>query len=150
MAWKKEDEDFGDEEELKISDFNSAMFINQRLHNLWLDANNNKRKGAFSNWNGDLDAVWCELAGDVDPGTEAGRKTEEVFAELNRKIGEVSPLINWGFTAGSFNTVDPEHRHKKAKQYQALMNKEIFLRRLMNSQGKGTKYRDSIDAMLFD
>ena len=148
MAYKEEE--FDDEaEEGKISDYNSAMLINQRLHNLWLDANNHKRKGAFSAWNGDLDAVWCELAGDVDPNIEKGRQTEADFAEINKKIGEVNPLIDWGIGSGSFNPIPDTHKTKKARQYNFLMMKEIFLRRLMNAQGKGTKYRDNAQDWFF-
>lgn len=131
-----EKDDFGDN--LKISDYNSALFINQRINNLWNDANKHKRNGSFSDWNSDLDAMWCELAGDVDENSEEDKN----FKIINGRIKVVNPLINWGVQTMNKKTSDTYTR--KAKQYAELMDKELFLRRLQNKQGKGTKYRDDM------
>jgi hypothetical protein len=124
-------------EEPKISKFNSAFFINKRMNDLWEDAHKHKRVGAYSDWNGDLDAVWCELAGDVKEGDDDDKK----YKEINQRLGAVNPVVNWGKTGG-FNKQDTATVLKKTKQYQILIEKEIFLRRLQNRQGKGTAYDD--------
>jgi len=131
-----EKDDFGDG--TKISDYNSALFINQRINNLWVDANKHKRTGAFSDWNADLDSMWCELAGDVDKNSNEDKE----FKEINLRIKAVNPIINWGVQ--TMNKKTPDIHTKKAKQYGELMDKELFLRRLQNKQGKGTKYRDDM------
>jgi len=151
MLVKMQEEVFDDEQELKISDYNSALFINKRLNDLWEDANKHKRRGAYSDWNGDLDAVWCELAGDVPEG-EINKDTKEFelnvdekkYILITRELGKLTPLMNWGSKSG-FNASIPQQILLKTKQYKVLMDKEIFLRRLMNRQGKGTKYRDNMD-----
>jgi len=147
--------EYGEEPEFKISDYNSAFFINQRLHNLWLDANNHKRSGAYEAWNADLDAVWCELAGDVPiideknlkKAKEKGKEIEDIegdYKKIKLKLKECTPIINWNQRT-TFDKTPKKQIEMKTKQYQLLTEKEIFLRRLQNKQGKGTKYRDSLD-----
>jgi len=135
MAYNQFEYTDPEDEATKISKINSAGLINQRMHNLWNDSNNHKRKGAFSLWNGDLDAIWCELGGDVKEGEDEDKK----FNELNESISKVSPLVNWEGHFG-FNLPSKDQMLTKAKQYQLLMKKELFLRRLQNKQGKGTAY----------
>lgn len=133
-------EEYEKEDNLKISDYNSALFINKRLSELWEDANKHKRKGKYADWNGDIDAVWCELAGDVDEGGEEEKK----FELITKKLGAFKPILNWD-AQNTFNKANDKLNLLKANQYKALMEKEIFLRRLQNTQGKGTKYRDDAD-----
>ena len=132
--------EYDDEPEGKISDYNSALFINQRLHELWKDANRHKRVGAYAQWNGDLDALWCELAGDVEEGSDEEKK----FLKFGLLLKSCNPLQNWN-ASSSFDSSTNNLLTKKTQQYKVLMDKEIFLRRLQNKQGKGTKYRDSSD-----
>lgn len=135
------EEDFEEREgEEKLSVYNSAGFIAQRLHNICLDCNTHKRSGAYSLWNGDLDAYWCELAGDVKPDGDE----EVAFKKLNEGLGKVGPIQNWNKQT-SFEGISQDLLKKKAEQYQKLIDKELFLRRLQNKQGKGTKYRDDAD-----
>ena len=129
----------------KISKINSAGLINLRLHILWLKTHSFADKGMYSSWNTTLDRLWCEMAGDVFP-TEKGNSKDDLtlkeFENINEKVEEVSPLGNWKVKEGFEDLEKPKLEIQK-KQYKALMNKEIFLRRLQNKQGKGTAYRDS-------
>ncbi len=123
-----------------LSKYNSGALINLRLNDLWQDAHRHKRQGKYSSWNGDLDAVWCELGGDVK---EGGDKDKD-FNKLNVDLVKLSPIINWNNSEG-FNKVNSTHRANKQKQYLELIKKELFLRRLQNIQGKGTAYGDDDD-----
>lgn len=132
--------EYDDDSEGKISDYNSALFINQRLHELWKDANKHKRNGAYAEWNGDLDALWCELAGDVDENSLEEKK----FLTFGLELKKCNPIQNWN-ASSSFDGSTEKLLTKKTQQYKVLMDKEIFLRRLQNKQGKGTKYREAAD-----
>ncbi len=123
-----------------ISKYNSGALINLRLNELWLDAHKHKRQAKYSSWNGDLDAVWCELAGDVKEGSEKDDK----FTELNLELSKLSPIINWD-GSGGFNKISPLQKLNRQKQYLQLIKKEVFLRRLQNVQGKGTAYGEEDD-----
>jgi hypothetical protein len=123
-----------------VSRYNSGALINLRLNELWQDAHKHKRNAQYSSWNGDLDAVWCELAGDVIEDSEKDKK----FIELNKDLSKESPIINWGGSTG-FNEITQSQKLKRQKQYLKLIKKEVFLRRLQNVQGKGTAYNDDDD-----
>ena len=124
----------------KVSKINSGMLIAMRLDMLWKDANKHKRSGEYSNWNGDLDAVWCELGGDEKEGGDADKKYES----LTKEIANFSPVINWNTSSG-FNLIQKPDMLKKLNQYKILIKKELFLRRLQNKQGKGTAYDEDLD-----
>jgi len=124
----------------KLSKINSAALINLRLTNLWIDANNHSRKGEYSSWNADLDCVWRELGGDT---TKKGEEPKD-FMEITKRLSKVSPLSNWKSEKG-FAEISKDDLTKQNKQYQLLMEKELFLRRLQNKQGKGTAYEDDDD-----
>ncbi len=123
-----------------LSKYNSGALINMRLNELWVDAHKHKRNGKYLGWNGDLDAVWCELASDVKENSEEDKK----FNEINKKLFNLSPIRNWN-TQDGFNEVTDKDKDKQTKQYQQLIKKEVFLRRLQNTQGKGTAYDDEED-----
>ncbi len=118
-----------------ISKYNSGALINLRLNELWQDSHKHKRKAEYSSWNGDLDAVWCELAGDVKEGDEKDKDWDKLNLDLSR----LSPIINWNNSSG-FNRVVYSQKLRMQKQYLELIKKEVFLRRLQNIQGKGTAY----------
>lgn len=99
----------------KISQFNSAFSQLYRLDNLFQQANYHSSHGNIMAWNWVLDCIWRELAGDCN------KPQIEKYYKYNKKIAE-----NKG----------------KKTLYQVLEFKEIFLRRLQNTQGKGTKYTD--------
>ena len=124
----------------KLSKINSAGLINLRLHRLWEDCNRHSRAGKFLAWNGDLDRIWCELGGDVDE----GKDTWNQWIEISKEIKKIAPLKNWKPLDG-FTELDANDYKNKGAQFDVLMNKELFLRKLQNKQGKGTAYAESIE-----
>ena len=131
-------------EEASTSKINSGMLINLRLNDLWKDSHKHARAGNYSAWNDDLDRVWCELGGDekeVKPDHKDYAKSSDY--EYN--------VLTLAFAASckdvpkkvGFNKHDTNAKVSFAAQKQALIKKEIFLRRLQNKQGKGTAYHDS-------
>lgn len=127
----------------KFSKINSAALINLRIHNLWLEINNFASKGWFASWNSKLDRMWCELAGDVDEGSDKWKEYEKI----QKDVSSMSPLKNWENGIG-FLDLDEAEEKKQLKQYDLLIKKEVFLRKLMNYQGKGTAYLDPADEYL--
>jgi hypothetical protein len=123
-----------------VSRFNSGALINMRLNNLWNDAHNHKRKGKYASWNGDLDAVWCELVGDV----KEGSPKDKDFDKINGDLAKLAPIRNWDVVHG-FNKTNSTIQLKQQLQYAQLIKKEAFLRRLQNKQGKGTAYDQEDD-----
>lgn len=124
----------------EMSKFNSGALINMRLNNLWILTHTFARKGQYSEWSAVLDRLWCELAGDVDEETEKGKKTADGFNEIEMKLSKIG-VTNWGKIEG-FEKRDKNAKLLMTKQYRLLMEKEIFLRKLQNKQGKGTAYYD--------
>lgn len=133
--WQKNMEDYEEKDSIKTSKINSAMLINLRLNSLWKDVHTHARRGEYSLWNDDLDRIWCELAGDV----KEEDKNETDFNELNKKLSEAGGLFKSSDRKG-FQKYTKEDYSKMSKQKILLMEKEIFLRRLQNKQGKGTAY----------
>ncbi|MCH7851133.1 MAG: hypothetical protein IH845_05815 [Nanoarchaeota archaeon] len=129
----------------KLSKINSAGLINLRIHRLFEDANRHCRAGKFLAWNGDLDRVWMELAGDVDP----GKKTDKEWKELNEKLDKVGAIKNWK-TIDGFSELTEEEKKRQKRQYEKINDKELMLRRLQNKQGKGTAYQDDIETYMDD
>lgn len=121
------------------SKFNSGMLINLRLNNLWILTHNYARKGQYSDWSAVLDRIWCELSADV-PETKDGEKTNAGFYAIEEKLNTVG-VTNWGKSNG-FEAHDTASKSIQTRQYRILMEKEIFLRKLQNKQGKGTAYYD--------
>jgi len=105
----------------KLAKFNSMTAILFRLDLLWKDAHAHSRSGQLMKWNWDLDKVWCELSAD------AKEEHETKFKDLNTEIFKINSVT------------------ERAKLYEKLLEKEIFLRKLQNKQGMGVKYEQSID-----
>jgi len=124
----------------KLSKFNSGALINMRLNNLWVNAHDHKRNGKYLSWNGDLDAVWCELGGDVKEDSDNDKK----YNEIDQELAKLSPILDWN-NSGQYNSISTKLKLKQTKQYKILIKKELFLRRLQNTQGKGTAYDDEED-----
>lgn len=140
-----EDEgDFEEGSEERIATFNSSGLINLRINDLLQDVNRHKRKAEFSNWNADLDAFWCELAAD----TKEGGEEDVAFIAIQKKLASASPIVNWGNYSKGFENITKAQEVLKNRQYLLLMEKELFLRRLMSRQGKGTKFREAADDYL--
>lgn len=51
-----------DDEQPKISKYNSGIAIIMRLDVLWKDTHVHSRSGQYYKWNLDLDRIWCELS----------------------------------------------------------------------------------------
>ena len=122
------------EEDDKLSKLNSGGLINLRLDLLWKDAHKHSRAGLYSAWSADLDCIWSELGGEY----EINSKQQQDFDNINRKLGFVK---NWTNVVG-FKRKSQEEKLEMARQYLVLRQKELFLRRMQNEQGKGTAYTD--------
>ena len=131
-------------EEQTTSKINSGMLINLRLNELWKDAHRHSRAGKYSQWNDDLDRVWCELGGD-EKEIEKDDKNYDTSSdfEYNRLTKDYIEACSDYKKQEGFGKIDEEQRGSLGKQKGALIKKEIFLRRLQNKQGKGTAYNDN-------
>jgi len=138
-------------EQNQISKYNSGVFIIQRLHNLWLDANEHSRNGEFAKWNNDLDRIWLEIARDLSDyqlkdsedkkgNKKKGKLTE--FQEFDKRLADTGEIRNSG-KIHDFQKTDKDDAKIRNEQYKILMEKEFFLRRLENETGKGTKFEDT-------
>jgi len=105
----------------KISKFNSTLAILFRIDRLWQDAHHHSRSGQLIKWNWDLDRVWCELAADVK------EDDEKDFKKFNDEIAKINKVSGGG------------------ELYTKLLEKEIFIRKLQNKQGKGVAYEESFE-----
>lgn len=144
------------EENQKLSKHNQGVAIVNRLDRLWQDANNHSRKGLYKMWNEDLDVLWRELARDIknedyedkERLTKEGKR--EVLKGFKTKFQDLdNELIKLGTfnddAEESFTKPKKEEIEKRNKQYRALSDKELFLRRVENHVGKGTKFDDDDD-----
>lgn len=124
--------------EQKISKYSSGINKLIRLNNLWNDVNNHSRNGRFIKWNEDLDCIWSELSADLSDDEFKSKETEwKKYDDAILKIGQINDTAN-----DTFNKIPPEDLNKRSKQYKNLREKESFLRRLENTIGMGTTYRD--------
>ena len=103
------------------SDFNEAKFQIYRLHILWLTCNTLSQTGKLIEWKWKLDTIWRELTPDAKYKDKLKEKNDTYFNQillLNEKIAKSN---------GS------------EELYNALQEKEIFLRCLQEEVGKGGK-----------
>lgn len=135
MAWKGKDYNQTDEES-KQSRINAAGLINSTLENLWNECYTAMAHGDYQKWNIKLDSIWAILGGDVKENGEE----DKIYKKMNLAIYELGSLkTNLG--NGFQKTSNPNN----AMQYQLLLGKSLWLRRLQNKQGKGTAYEDEDD-----
>jgi hypothetical protein len=130
MAWKNYDKE-SEVDANGVSRINAAGLINSTLEKLWSESYSAMARGDYLLWNTKLDSIWAILGGDEIEGSTADKD----FNNINLKIYELGSLkskIGGGFTQQS-NPNNPN-------QYQLLLRKALFLRRLQNKQGKGTAY----------
>ena len=132
----------------KLSKINSASLINMRISNIWMNVNRYASSGMFMKWNSELDRIWCELVGDVSPkkkkkkDDDEEKGDEEIFDGFNEEISkEFSNLKK----KKGFEEYSKDDKSIRLKIYQKIQKKEVFLRRLMNRQGKGTAYQEEAD-----
>ena len=132
MAWKDLNQDVDEE---KISRINAAGLINITLENLWKDCYNAMADANLVRWNRKLDAIWVLLGGDVKEGSKEDKKMQEIDEKIYKQGS-----LNHKKTG--FRTMEENESTRTALQYLYLKEKSLFLRRLQNSQGKGTAYVD--------
>lgn len=119
-----------------VSKYNEAVAKLQRIGGLWNIVHLSSINGNFKKWNSVLDEVWKELAAD----TEEDGAEEKKINEYNVEIAGLQPLSSPGNFG--FNKPPKGHKEKVAAQYAILVKKELYLRRLQNQLGMGTKHAD--------
>ena len=134
MAFKKDYNQIPDEDEVQTSRINAAGMINQTLEKLWNESYTEMRNGRYDLWNIKLDSIWCILGGDVKEGDDDDKAFNKINLELYSK-GSLKSKIGTGFSQ--------KPNPNNSLQYQLLLKKSIYLRRLQNRQGKGTAYKIS-------
>lgn len=116
------------EERKELSEYNEASFQILRLHNNWEQCNLLSSQGRLMELNWKLDVIWKELS------TDAARMNKDFYfkeiEKINNEIAISKRLIN------------------KARLYQALIKKEIFLRKLQDDAGKGSRRSVADDSPL--
>lgn len=136
MAYNRDlNQDMDDE---KMSRINSAGIINITTENLWRDSYSALKRGDLVAWNRALDSLWLILGGDVEEGKADDKKFNEIDLEIH-KTGSLS------HSPTGFARLGSDVNAIIAKQYLLLRKKALFLRRLQNSQGKGTAYASEED-----
>jgi hypothetical protein len=132
----EEETNFEDDAEKALSKINSASIINITLNELFKDFFRHYRDGKFLSANNDLDCIWTVLGG--EKGIE-GTDVEIKYSNLDLKIkGLRDSLSTIGFT-----TINKDNISMFGVQKKALIDKALFLRRLLNNQGKGTAYHSA-------
>jgi len=128
----------GEPEVKQVSKFSSGINQLMRLDQLWKDTNLFSVGGFYSKWNVKLDVIWRELARDL-PDKEYEAKKEN-FDNFDTRLATSGPFMDNG--SDTFNDVGKDVMAKRSDQYKILNEKELFLRRLENSLGKGTTWDD--------
>jgi len=136
MAYSKDLNIIHEANEDKISRINSAGLINSILENLWRESYNAMAAGDYLKWNSKLDSIWTILGGDCDDNGEEDKSMAKINLDVYEK-GSLKSKAGTGFN----QNVNPNN----ALQYQLLLRKSLFLRRLQNKQGKGTAYQNDDD-----
>lgn len=113
------------------SDFNEAKFQIYRLHILWLNCNNVSQAGKLIEWKWKLDTIWRELSPDAKEKDKYREEKDKYFTQIQKLNNNISEAKN------------------DAAIYNALQEKEIFLRNLQEGVGKGSKKR-TMDEEDFD
>lgn len=135
--WNKRDVNVSNEDDKNQSRINAAGLINSTLEKLWVQSYEAMARGSYILWNTRLDSIWAILGGDVKNEDDDDNKFNDL-SESIYKEGSLSSKTGSGF--GS------KINENNAMQYQLLLKKSLFLRRLQNKQGKGTAYtRDDDD-----
>lgn len=135
------EDDYASVEQPKLSKYNSALSQLYRLDALWQDSHRHARNLEYVKLNEDLNRVWLELSSD------ANKEDEKTWKEINKKISEVGIYSSFHHV----RKIKPSLFAKiKSIQLALLMEKEEFLRRLQNKQGKGSAYEDSIEDYMDD
>ena len=128
------------EEDQKISKYNSAFAQLQRIDQLWSDCHKHSRQGNYAAWNNDLDKIYSELTRDYKEGSSDDKDVTLKHLSFIKKLGEIGAFSN---KISGFK--DNKDYNIASKYYYVLLEKEIWLGRLQNELGKGTKWEDADD-----
>jgi len=155
MAYSEE----APEQPEKISLYNSGMAQIKRLDELWAKIHKYVEGGLLTKWNWGLDRIWCELIGDIPEDTVEDDDDmievdgeEYVASKKEKKQTDIERFESFKIVIGNINKDFIEGKTKameyQRQMYEALMQKEAFLRRLQNRLGKGTKLVDADEDMI--
>lgn len=135
MAYGK---DFNKVEEIDspTSRINAAGLINSTLEKLWNESYTAMGNGKYELWNVKLDSIWAILGGDEKSESKADKEINDINLKIYEK-GSLKSKTGEGF--------EQKPNPNNAIQYQWLLRKSIYLRRLQNKQGKGTAYASEDD-----
>ena len=133
------EEDFDDKLECfgKVSKINSAALVNSTLNNLWIDFFRHYRAGQYLSANSDLDCIWTILGGEKGMDKDSTKETE--YQKLEESLSRSGSLQD-SLEVKGFGKITPEQLKKFVSHKSIILKKSVFLRRLQNSQGKGTAY----------
>lgn len=120
---------------LQKSKISGAWLQNIRMDFLWKLCNGFALQHQYANWNSVLDRMWCELAGDIPPSHPFTRK----ILKYNESLAKIDLVLTNVYEEG-FEKLSDTKKKKLEEIKKILMDKEIFLRRVTNKLGKGTKY----------
>ena len=114
------------------SKYNSALAQLYRLNDLWSQCHTYAFKGDFKGYKFTLDRIWVEL------GPEA--TSEQIKNKKNYGV-----LISQLFkeNAGTLNS----SKEVRNKLYGVLQAYEIFLRKVLNAQGKGIALKEDTESV---
>ena len=118
MANYEKSENISPEKQAK---FNSMQAILYRINLLWFNFNNLVLAGKLIQSNWVLDRIWGELIAD------SKEDDEKKFKELKERFLK-------------FNKIK-----ERNELYSFIMEKEEFLKKLQNRQGKGVAYEESVE-----
>lgn len=106
----------------QYSQYNSAAQEISRTDSLFQKCHSLRSKGELKALNYELDGIWLELSGDKNLQPQ-DIENYYVFQKLYGK-----------------------YKLDRNKVYQILIKKEMFLRKLQNRLGKGSKYKEEDDS----
>jgi hypothetical protein len=106
------------------SQYNEAINQLNRLNEIWKACHEFRKVGNLSQWNIQLDCAWSELSSD-------------------NKLTDEDDIKKYKL----FNKCIIKYKNKKNLLYQTLAAKEIFLKTLQNTQGKGSRYEDDLKGL---
>lgn len=114
----------------KLSEFNEAVFQIQRLHNLWVECHVCTKRGDINHYKWVLDRTWLELYVDAKRLDDDKRRTFKYIETLNKINEKVAKAKT------------------KDELYAILKEKEMFLRELQDTSGKGSKRTDAYENIM--
>ena len=125
-------EDYTQNTEVGQSKYNSALAQQYRLNDLWEKCHLYAFGGNFKNYKFTLDRIWVELAPEATPEQIKNKKQHVVL--ISNLFKENEETLN-------------ASKIVRNKLYGALQGYEIFLRKVLNSQGKGIALKEDTESV---